>query len=777
MKINNLLINPGRVKHSLYRLLPLFVLCLCQHFAIAQNRKLDSLNQLIAHAETDTARIRLVNARIKLLSNINLDSSIYYGLKNLSDAQKAGYYKGEVAARLTLATNYCFKGDYNAAKTQLDYLKEFTKSTKDSLDIADVYSNYGMLYGMQSVYDTSIIFYAKSIDIIVRHIDTFRLGTAYSNISIGYQQQGNFPAALHYQQMGLKLAEARKNETSQAYIYLNMASTYDDIGDSAKAEECYLKAADLAIKNNLKNVELYDYSNLSSHYISKGKWDKAYEFAMKSAGLAVTFGDQGIQAAGYSKAANARANQGKFEEALTLSRHSIILADSSNQPLNISKAYNSMGNILFLQKKYKEAIPYYEKNFEALKGADIYSIGTETSYKELAAAYENTGNYVKALANFKMAFAIADSVKRKDNVRKTTELSMNFEFEKKQEVLAAEQKKEEELAKTKQLSLLIGLIFVLLLGFVTLIGYRNKQKANRALVEKNRKIESTLAKLKNTQTQLIQSEKMASLGELTAGIAHEIQNPLNFINNFSEVNQEIIEELLSERLKVSIERDEKLEHEILKDIKVNEEKINHHGKRADAIVKGMLQHSRSGSRQKELTDINKLADEYLRLSYHGLRAKDKSFNADFKTDFDEHIGKINIIPQDIGRVILNLLTNAFYAVTERQNAESAAAESEYKPLVTVTTRKIKPFAISAANNSPLGDGGIEIIVTDNGNGIPQNIVDKIFQPFFTTKPSGKGTGLGLSLSYDIVKAHGGEIKVETREGEGTTFVVQLHDII
>ena len=273
----------------------------------------------------------------------------------------------------------------------------------------------------------------------------------------------------------------------------------------------------------------------------------------------------------------------------------------------------------------------------------------------------------------------------------------------------------------------------------------------KQVIERTRDLNQSLEDLKSTQVQLIQSEKMASLGELTAGIAHEIQNPLNFVNNFSEVNKELMAEMNEEIEKGNYD-EVKL---IAKDITANEEKINHHGKRADAIVKGMLQHSRSSNGVKEPTDINALADEYLRLVYHGLRAKDKSFNATMKTDFDKTIGNINIIPQDIGRVILNLITNAFYVVDEKKKS----GLDGYEPTVSVTTKKE-------------GDR-VFVSVKDNGNGIPQKILDKIFQPFFTTKPTGQGTGLGLSLSYDIVKAHGGELKVETKEGAGTTFIIRL----
>ncbi|MFT3681964.1 MAG: ATP-binding protein [Ferruginibacter sp.] len=269
--------------------------------------------------------------------------------------------------------------------------------------------------------------------------------------------------------------------------------------------------------------------------------------------------------------------------------------------------------------------------------------------------------------------------------------------------------------------------------------------------ERTAELNQSLIDLKATQSQLVQSEKMASLGELTAGIAHEIQNPLNFVNNFSEVNSELIKELKNEVIKGDMEEVTALAN----DIESNSEKINHHGKRAGDIVKGMLQHSRTSSGQKESTDINALTDEYLRLAYHGLKAKDKNFTATLKTDFDKTIDKINIIPQDTGRVILNLLTNAFYAVAEKKKQTNEG----YDPVVAVSTTK--------------ANGKVEISVKDNGNGIPQNIIDKIFQPFFTTKPTGQGTGLGLSLAYDIVKAHGGELKATTKEGEGSIFIISL----
>lgn len=271
------------------------------------------------------------------------------------------------------------------------------------------------------------------------------------------------------------------------------------------------------------------------------------------------------------------------------------------------------------------------------------------------------------------------------------------------------------------------------------------------LSQQKEALQKTLLNLESTQSQLIQSEKMASLGELTAGIAHEIQNPLNFINNFSEVNKELIEEMKQELAVGNVPE----ATSIANNVQQNEEKINHHGKRADAIVKGMLQHSQSSAGKNEPTDINVLAGEYLRLAYHGYRAKEKSFSIKMKTDYDESIGKINIIPQEMGRVLLNLYNNAFYAVTEKKLLQP----EDYEPTVSVNTKMI--------------NGKVEIRVIDNGNGIPKKVINKIFQPFFTTKPTGQGTGLGLSLSYDIIKAHGGELKVESKEGEGGAFMVQI----
>ncbi len=427
----------------------------------------------------------------------------------------------------------------------------------------------------------------------------------------------------------------------------------------------------------------------------------------------------------------------------------------SREQKNKSTEVLSLMELATLYKSLHQAdsLRYYATL--AFQQSEILNSANEISRSAnlVADTWKIFGNSDSAYIYLNLSKTISDSLNA-NGIEKLTQFQ-NIYFEEQLKLEKTAQEAEANANKIRTIALVLGLILLSALAFIFYRNNRQKQKANVVLQQQKQTIENTLLELKSTQAQLIQSEKMASLGELTAGIAHEIQNPLNFVNNFSEVNKELIEELNAERLKPNAERDEKLENEILNDIKENEEKINHHGQRAADIVKGMLQHSRSSTGQKEPTDINALCDEYLRLAYHGLRAKDKNFNCEMKTDFDESIGKINIVPQDIGRVILNLINNAFYAVNEKKKLSA----NGYQPTAKITTRRI--------------NDKVEIIVADNGNGIPEQIKDKIFQPFFTTKPTGSGTGLGLSLSYDIVKAHEGEIKVISTGNDGTIFIVNL----
>ena len=416
------------------------------------------------------------------------------------------------------------------------------------------------------------------------------------------------------------------------------------------------------------------------------------------------------------------------------------------------------------KNKADSALAYAIKTISVVKslGAVTTFASTEinlgNAYKNLAIAYtlqgnkDSTNKYLQLALDTKDSLTTSKLKRLADFQRLTLDEQLRFQNEEKLRT-AAENRR-------KIYILIAGITVVLIIALLIYRNNRQKQKAYNLLQQQKaetdrqkEKAGTALQELKATQSQLIQSEKMASLGELTAGIAHEIQNPLNFVNNFSEVSKELLDEMSEELAKGNTQ----LAIEIANDVKQNLEKINHHGKRADGIVKGMLQHSRSSSGQKELTDINALCDEYLRLAYHGLRAKDKSFNAKFETSFDETIGKVSVMPQDIGRVVLNLINNAFYAVSER--LQQAQPDKHYEPTVSVSSKKV--------------NGKVEVRVVDNGNGIPKKIIDKIFHPFFTTKPTGQGTGLGLSLSYDIIKAHGGELNVETKEGAGTSFIIQI----
>jgi two-component system NtrC family sensor kinase len=404
------------------------------------------------------------------------------------------------------------------------------------------------------------------------------------------------------------------------------------------------------------------------------------------------------------------------------------------------------------EHKMDSALLYAKDSYKFLSGKLL--VRTLNPAQLLARLYTGK-NADSALKYTNIYYTIRDSIFSTSKMERTQ--SMAFAEQRRRQEIAAQKAAYQTTIRLYLLAAVI--LFLMILAFVFWRNNRHKQKANHLLSEQKEEIETqrdnlgrALEELKNTQTQLIQSEKMASLGELTAGIAHEIQNPLNFVNNFSEVSAEMVDEMQTE-----LRNGDKQEAiAISEDIKQNLEKIRHHGKRADAIVKGMLEHSRTSSGQKELTDLNALADEYLRLAYHGLRAKDKSFNADLITNFDNKLPKVNVIPQDMGRVLLNLFNNAFYAV----NQQLKTAGADYKPEVTVTTCSENGQAI--------------IKVKDNGVGIPDAIKEKIIQPFFTTKPTGEGTGLGLSLSYDIlVKGHNGTLDIISKEAEGSEFIIKL----
>ena len=587
---------------------------------------------------------------------------------------------------------------------------------------------------------------------------------AYQQIAYCFKQNLNLSESYKYYLMAFKVAEDPTSATN-GWGYSNFSyskspekarlsiigMTHYELSNLYVATRKYKESKyhlfeALKIGEKIQNQKILSRCTLELAYLySNNKTDSSYIYFKKALSYYKNSPYQKGLGNVYDGLGYYYFQKKEFDSAKFYFRKAIVEYDNSSVKVNLGNSNLSIGRVFIETKQLDSALVYTFKGQKIARSINEYSTVGE-GFEQLATIYKLKNNHVLAYDYLLKGKVISDSITKQyiDGLYKF----QDADFSQKIRLQELEQESQQIKSRNKMYALLVGLGVFLVVALLLYRNNRQKQKANRIL-------ETTLSDLKLTQSQLIQSEKMASLGELTAGIAHEIQNPLNFVNNFSEVSNELIEEIQEERTKKKEERDEELVDEILGDIKQNLDKINHHGKRADAIVKGMLQHSRSSSAVKEPTDINKLADEYLRLAYHGLRAKDKSFNATMKTEFDESIRSINIIPQDIGRVILNLITNAFHATNEKsqQNIEG------YEPTVTVTTKKV--------------GNTVEISVKDNGNGIPQKIVDKIFQPFFTTKPTGQGTGLGLSLSYDIVKAHGGEINIATQQNDGTAFTILL----
>ena len=565
---------------------------------------------------------------------------------------------------------------------------------------------------------------------------------ALSFMCIVTEQQGNLPGSLEMGFGALRLADENNMHRLAAPALDGIGETYIILKDYSRALS-YLRMLIPPSRFNATDEGLaYGYYDMGIAFLGINQLDSAEYYEQRAIETFAKY--DYVEPLIYQVLGDIKIKSGNLQQALEYYKRSLELSLQKNEPRASTYAYNKIATVLAGLNQPDSAIFYARKGLE-----ESQFIAQKRTIFEAAALlsdlYESKDTR-ESLRYLKIADAYKDSLFGAGNIQAVQVLIAQNE-EHQREIEASRARYRNNL---KQFALLAGLgIFVL----VAVILYRNNRQKRKA----NKVLANTLDSLRSTQAQLIQSEKMASLGELTAGIAHEIQNPLNFVNNFSEVNKELIEELKGEKSNVKSERDDELEAQLLNDIGQNLEKINHHGKRADAIVKGMLQHSGTSMGQKELTDINALCDEYLRLAYHGLRAKDKSFNATLQTNFDNSMAKINVVPQDIGRVILNLVNNAFYAVNEKTKQPSAAGG--YAPQVIVSTKKL--------------NDKMEISIKDNGDGIPSKIVEKIFQPFFTTKPTGQGTGLGLSLSYDIIKAHGGEIRVETKETDYTRFIITL----
>jgi two-component system NtrC family sensor kinase len=582
----------------------------------------------------------------------------------------------------------------------------------------------------------------------------FRRGIAdcLRRSGIALYQQGRYPEAMDVFQRSLRISEETNYLFGIATAWGHIANLNMEQGDYIRARLDYFKYLEIAETEHNNFEQANALEGIGRWYIEQNYLDSALLAYQRAFTLIDTSKSFIIAAAVWRDLGELETKKGNDKQAMMYFRKSIPYGDSGNYYPILNTAYLGIAR-LFLREGNRDSCVFYAKLALQAGQNNSYAKGIVDASELLSQVYESNDEH-EAFKYQKIATAFKDSL---FNTQRSIQVqNLLFDESQRQQMLEAERINFRN--QLRLYALLSALGVFLLLAVILYRNYKKTRLANDLLRQQKEEIhaqrakaENALEELKATQAQLIQSEKMASLGELTAGIAHEIQNPLNFVTNFSEVSRELIDELKNQKSKLKSEEQD----EILDDIDANLEKINHHGNRADSIVKGMLQHSRKSEGKKELTDIKKLADEFLRLAYHGLRAKDKSFNAELKTNFDESLEKINIVPQDIGRVLLNIFNNAFYAVNEKRKLSA----NGYQPIAKVTTRKL--------------NDKIEISVEDNGNGIPQNIIDKIFHPFFTTKPTGQGTGLGLSLAYDIIKAHGGEIRVKSTEGEGSEFIVQL----
>jgi signal transduction histidine kinase len=739
------------MKHNklIFKLIVLAVLALYTHKTKAQQQRVDSiiqlLNKSINEVQVDTTSF---NSAFDLIIQTSLNAEQIVQLEAKGQQFKE-QQKDSIAFSISEAIFYSLAGtdpeksiDY--AKLQIEKLEKYsTPEANKAKD--DLLNSLRIPYRNSDKLEDGLLYYSKKLNQYKTENDSMAVSQSYYVLAGFYKVSGLNDLAIYNMKKSMSYIDTLTTDGKRFWV--NNLGVLGDYYLAKKNVGEGLKNSKIALIEDLKRNDnpFYNAGNLAKYMLKLKQPDSAAHYlTIAKKGLVV---DTPIEAVILQTEAQYYIQIGDLESAEKNLTRCKQLIQTHNIPVNAGVGIIAPDYYLALvrikQNRPEDAIALLKSDIERLNNIreDILR-----DYKLMAELYQKTGKNDLAAETYALFIALQDSLL--DDQDKLRVIGFEAEQQMNDNERAIENLESENKISSLSRNFSIGIAALLLFVSASIyFRFRSKKKANEVL-------NTTLANLKSTQTQLIQSEKMASLGELTAGIAHEIQNPLNFVNNFSEVSNELIDEM-----NIEIEKGDMDEVKfIAKDIKQNLEKINHHGKRADAIVKGMLQHSRKSTAIKEPTDINKLADEYLRLAYHGLRAKDKSFNATLETDFDENLGLVSVIPQDMGRVILNLITNAFYAVNEKKTA-FAKAEKEYIPTVSVITKK--------------EDDTLQIMVKDNGNGMPKEIVEKIFQPFFTTKPTGEGTGLGLSMSYDIIKAHAGELKVETDAGKGSTFKILL----
>jgi signal transduction histidine kinase len=641
---------------------------------------------------------------------------------------------------ISLVLSFCNGSAQNAYRDSVR--KKLASATDDSSKVL-LLSKLGYYWRYTNM--DSAIYYASPALEQAKKLKNPRIETtALSNLATILREKGELPMALKLQMDALEIAKENNYVREEGSSLRRIGLVYMDLSESWKTVEYCRKALHnhQLIGNNIEIGQ--DYLVTAQAYNDLKNPDSAWYFIQKAGEKINSIRD--LEPEYHLWRGNAFLLKGIKDSAMAEWREGVRTGLNMEYYRSLSYIFLKMGNMYRQMNEPDSSIFYAKKGLVYAQKASHEKTIFFLS-KLLFDLYDSLNRPLEALYYSKIASAAKDSLLGAGNITNIRDLIAN-ENARQTEIQTARASYQSRL---RQIMLAMGMAAILIIAIILYRNNRKKQKTNLTLAKQKSEIQDTLIQLKSTQAQLIQSEKMASLGEMTAGVAHEIQNPLNFVNNFSEINAELMQEMEHEFKSGNANE----AFALAETIKQNIEKVHTHGKRADAIVKSMLQHTRASSGQKELTDINALADEYLKLSYQGLRARDKSFNAAIKTDFDADIGKINIIPQEISRVLLNLFNNAFYAANEK----ARQTPNGYQPQVSIKTKR--------------DNGMAEITVKDNGCGIPENIRQKIFQPFFTTKPAGQGTGLGLSLAYDIIKAHGGEIKIQSEVGKGSEFTVYL----
>ena len=671
-----------------------------------------------------------LNCALQLIGgtgNLSEEALVYQGLGSINDrkgqSEKALQYFSkarDIFKNLGDKENYAgqlinigllqrYIGDYGESMENLMESLKISREIKDTLNLVESLLAMGFVYAFVERWNEALNCQREALSIYDMQNDLWGIARIHNDMGVTYMSAGKLDSALMEHRAALDI-RLKTNDTYNTFAsYLYIGDILSEQGDIIGAIESYEKGVPYGKNAGYKIMLVNAFVRLGGLYLKLNDVENAKKQFNNALALSIEFDD----------------------------------------PTGNSQSNMGLAKINLTTKSYTKALAFVKAAEANLPGVPLNF--KKEIYRDVVEVYAGLGDYKNAYLNSLKYAELNDTLAATENLEKITKLTNKLEFENK---LALQDESHAKIMALKQAQInreritrnifLSGMIIAFIIVIVVFFRFIEKKKLND-------KLNDTLANLRATQTQLVQAEKMASLGELTAGIAHEIQNPLNFVNNFSEVGRDLINEL-----KEALENDKEEVQAISDDLLQNLDKINQHGKRAEGIVKGMLQHSRTRTGEKEPVDINKLADEYLRLAYHGLRAKDKSFQSDFRLEADEQLPKVNIVAQDIGRVLLNLINNAFFSVSEKTKQSVIG----YNPEVVVKTKKV--------------NHQIEISVKDNGTGIPEEIRAKIFQPFFTTKPTGQGTGLGLSMSYDIItKGHGGKIWVESKVGEGSEFIITL----